>query len=98
MAQSNYKSKVGNRKFNKGPKGAKPAVRKSALGAPVNVYTSVCCDALGVKKACVADFTQKPDERKAALGSWRCSNCKKKCKVTRKLAKDPKEVAVVSEV
>ncbi len=28
------------------------------------------------------------EDRKAALGSWRCTHCKRKCKVTRSLNKE----------
>lgn len=59
-----------------------------APDAPTFLYTSECCKALAAKKACVKDVDVKFEDRKAALGSWRCSNCKRKCKVTRSLNKE----------
>ena len=59
-----------------------------AQDAPTFLYSSVCCEVLAMKKACVKDVDVKFEDRKAALGSWRCSNCKRKCKVTRSLNKE----------
>lgn len=47
---------------------------------PVNSYTSKCCNAPAVKKACVA--VSKKDALEQSLGKWRCSACKKRCTVT----------------
>src|ERR1019366_1114936 len=47
---------------------------------PVNAYTSVCCSLPASKPGCA-----KVDKKKAleqGLGSWRCSGCRKACKVT----------------
>ena len=54
-----------------------------ALDAPAFLYNSVCCGATALKKACVKDVDVEFKDRKAALGSWRCSQCKRKCKVNR---------------
>lgn len=59
-----------------------------APDAPVFLYTSVCCEAIAAKKACLKDVDVKFEDREAALGSWRCTNCKRKCKVTRHLNKE----------
>src|ERR1035437_4878335 len=47
---------------------------------PVNAYTSVCCSLPATKPSCV-----KVDKKKAleqSLGTWRCTGCRKPCKVT----------------
>ncbi len=66
----------------------KPVRLTKAPEAPTFLYTSVCCGASAAKKACVKDVDVKFEDRKAALGSWRCTNCKRKCKVTRNLNKE----------
>lgn len=63
---------------------------------PTNSYTSVCCNALAEKPACVSFGNVTTREGlmiktvardKAAdtqgLGSWRCSSCRKPCSVIR---------------
>jgi len=59
--------------FKKAPIAAKPK-------GPVNTYTSVCCSVPAVKKPCVA--VNKKDALTQTLGKFRCSSCKKRCKVT----------------
>lgn len=59
--------------FKKAPVAAKPK-------GPVNTYTSVCCGVPAIKKACVA--VSKKDALTQTLGKFRCSACKKRCKVT----------------
>jgi hypothetical protein len=60
----------------------KPANKPRQLTPPAFIYASACCNELGEKTPCV-----KPKDKKEALtnslGSWRCSRCKKPCKVTR---------------
>jgi len=68
-------------------KSAKPVVVRDER-APVFLYTSECCGELAKKTACLVDYSVKFEERKAALGHWRCSKCRKACIVTRKLNKD----------
>src|ERR1035437_4375479 len=54
---------------------------------PVNAYTSVCCSLPATKPACI-----KTDKKKAleqSLGTWRCTGCRKTCKVTVSKAKGP---------
>ena len=55
-------------------------------------YVSVCCQSIAEKPACSVPQNAKigtylgaipPDDRQVGLGSWRCSVCKKSCKVTR---------------
>lgn len=55
-------------------------------------YFSVCHNAIAEKPACNTPQNAKigtylgaipPDDRLAGLGSWRCSQCRKPCKVTR---------------
>ena len=55
-------------------------------------YLSVCCQSIAEKPACSVPQNAKigtylgaipPDDRQVGLGSWRCSVCKKSCKVTR---------------
>lgn len=72
---------------------AKPAKVKDA----VFTYNSTCCSEAATKPPCVTDKelrkAGKPSE--ATLGHWRCSVCKKSCKVTRSLRKA--EVQEVSQ-
>ena len=55
-------------------------------------YSSTCCQSIAEKPACSVPQNAKigtylgaipPDDRQVGLGSWRCSVCKKSCKVTR---------------
>jgi hypothetical protein len=78
VAQSKYKGKVA-----KKGGGKKPAVKKYIAGEPVFAYTSVCHDAPAKKEPCVPNYSVEFKERKANLGSWRCSQCNKPCKVKR---------------
>lgn len=66
--------------FKKAPVAAKPK-------GPVNAYTSVCCGVPAIKKACVA--VSKKDALTQTLGKFRCSACKKRCKVTVSKYKTP---------
>jgi hypothetical protein len=76
-----------------------PIIKVRDERAPAFLYTSECCGELAKKEACVIDRGVKFEERKASLGKWRCSQCRRACKVTRKLNKDgiipfrPKAVA-----
>jgi hypothetical protein len=49
---------------------------------PAFIYTSICCNLNANKTACV-----RPRDKKEALtnslGSWRCTGCKRPCKVSR---------------
>lgn len=75
--KSKYAKKArGNAK--KAPVAAKPR-------GPVNDYTSECHGAPAIKKACVA--VSKKDALTQTLGKFRCSACKKRCKVTVSKAK-----------
>lgn len=75
---SKYKGK---KAFKKGGKAAK--VREA--GAPTFLYTSVCHSAPAIKPPCIADGT---DESKSTLGTWLCSQCKRKTAVTVKFNKE----------
>lgn len=70
-------------------KKARGNARKAPVAAkprgPVNDYTSVCCSVPAIKKACVA--VSKKDALTQTLGKFRCSACKKRCKVTVSKAK-----------
>lgn len=72
----------------------------------VNIYTSTCCNVEASKPPCIKPKSQpKPKKGKgkrgeqrekapefATLGSWRCSNCGKPCKVS-VMPRPPKEEA-----
>jgi hypothetical protein len=69
----------------------------------VNIYTSTCCDEQATKPACVKPRAQQsPKKGKgkqrekasefATLGSWRCGQCGKPCKVS-VMPRPPKEEA-----
>lgn len=56
-------------------------------------YFSQCCNEVAEKPSCVLPTGERvgtylgavpdPAKRNLTLGTWRCSKCKKKCKVTR---------------
>jgi hypothetical protein len=45
---------------------------------PVFQYTSKCCSAPATKTPCL-----KSQDAEATLGTWRCTQCRKKCAVNR---------------
>ena len=54
------------------------------------VYFSACCQEIAEKHAClmskgkgIGTYAGAKPEGDATLGSWRCSKCRKPCKVTR---------------
>ena len=51
---------------------------------PVFLYTSTCCNAMAEKDPCI----KTKDNDQLPLGTWNCSHCRKKCKVTRSLNPD----------
>ena len=57
---------------------------------PVYTYTSECHGAPAIKKACVA--VSKKDALTQTLGKFRCSACKKRCKVTVSKAKPAEDL------
>lgn len=65
----------------------KKAVRRvSAPGVPVFSYTSVCCSMPASKKPCAIDGSVEFADRNKlehSLGTWNCTKCRKKAKVTR---------------
>jgi hypothetical protein len=68
----------------------RPVVRTINLKDAKFVYASVCCNAVGQKPSCtmpqgkgIGQHLGAIPEGDATLGSWKCSNCKKPCKVTR---------------
>ena len=68
----------------------KKAVRKTTPGEPVFVYTSQCCHEPANKKACAIDGSVEFSDRNKpehSLGTWNCTRCRKKCKVTRAKAR-----------
>lgn len=86
--RSNMASKYQGKKQGKAKsKDVKPVVA-CYKRAPVFLYTSDCCGELSKKTACVVDKGVKFEERKASLGKWKCSSCRKTCKVTRKFNKE----------
>ena len=88
VAQSKYNSKASKRSN-------KPVRKVVAPGKPVFNCTSVCCGVAALKKPLLVDYDKEFKDREGHLGSWRCSNCKKKAKVTRTKVKaeEPVEVA-----
>jgi hypothetical protein len=85
---SKYQSKKQDKtKGNAKSKSTKPLVMRD-LRAPAFLYTSECCGELAKKSACVINRSVEFEDRKASLGKWRCSKCRRPCKVTRKLNKE----------
>jgi uncharacterized Fe-S radical SAM superfamily protein PflX len=80
-------SKYQGKKQGKGKSKSAPVVVRDER-APAFLYTSECCGELAKKDACVIDRGVKFEDRKAALGHWRCSACRRACKVIRKLNKE----------
>ena len=76
------------KKAAKGKRNSEPVVKVRDERAPAFLYSSSCCGELAKKEACVIDRGVKFEDRKASLGHWRCSQCRRACKVTRKLNKD----------
>lgn len=54
-----------------------------AVSAPAFLYTSSCCGVAAIKPACLKDRDVRFEERKATLGTWLCTRCRRKAKVTR---------------
>jgi len=81
-------SKYQGKKAAKGKRNSEPVVKVRDERAPAFLYTAECCGELAKKTACRIDHSVKFEERKASLGHWRCSTCRRACKVTRKLNKE----------
>lgn len=79
--KSRYAGKSRGKKF---VKSGKP------LG-PTFTYTSICCSAPANKPACTKASKVK-GATPQALGTWRCTQCKKVCKVTVSKYKVPETV------
>jgi len=49
-------------------------------------YITDCCGALGTKEPCERDESTRKEKKfgEASLGKWRCTNCHKHAKVTRR--------------
>jgi hypothetical protein len=58
-------------------KKSKTAQHSKPAGEPVYRYISACCSVQGNKPALL-----KTPEAEGTLGSWRCSGCGKRCKVS----------------
>ncbi len=67
-----------------------PNVVKSG---PVFNYTSECCSKPGKKSPCERSKADREASKfsESPLGSWRCSQCEKPCKVKRSRVKGLKE-------
>ena len=81
-------SKYQGKKAAKGKRNSEPVVKVRDERAPAFLYTSECCGELAKKEACVIDKGVKLADRKASLGKWHCSRCRKACKVMRKANKE----------
>lgn len=88
---SKYKGKS---KFRKGP-AIKPIKREE----PAFLYTSKCCVAPAEKPPCERSAADREKRQwgKAALGTWKCTNCRKKCSCTRKKNKAETEAPETPE-
>jgi hypothetical protein len=84
------KDKRGSSKYAQKSRGNKfvNLVRKPQ--GPVNTYTSVCCSVPATKTPCIA--VSKKDALVQGLGKFRCSACKKRCKVTVSKFKAPESL------
>lgn len=90
----------------KGGHQPRPKLRTPKISRePVYEYASVCCGVRALKpraagKTQVTDpETKKPKTEIKGLGHWRCPNCKKNCKVTRRKPEPkPDTVPILSTV
>ena len=73
--------------MNRNKKKSTPA--KKAIDATFS-YTSDCCKVAGKKPPVERSAEDRANNEysQSGLGTWRCSKCAKKCKVTRGKAKD----------
>jgi len=78
---SKYQSK-------KKQKAGKAPVKARVPDVPVFLYHSQCCGELAKKDPCAKDPGVPFHERKASLGKWHCTKCRKACKVNRRLNKE----------
>lgn len=72
------------------PKKDKRVAKTIAAKDAVFVYISVCCSAAAEKPACtvakgqnIGTYIGAKPEGEATLGSWRCTQCRKPCSVSR---------------
>jgi hypothetical protein len=70
------KKKNGNSRFSKKNRSKKPA----ATPTPTNTYLSSCCSLPASKPRAFSAVVGSKD--KSGLGHWRCTGCKKTCKVS----------------
>lgn len=79
------------------------------LTQPVFAYASVCCNALAEKPACksfgsvttreglmVKTVARDKASETQGLGSWRCTQCRKPCSVTRSVFTPPSRLDKVT--
>src|ERR1700676_1417598 len=91
---SNGKNKAnrgnsGNSKYAQKSRGKSKAPVSKPRG-PVNTYTSVCCSLPATKPAAASSVAGSKE--KTGLGHFRCTGCKKGCKVTVSKFKAPEVV------
>jgi len=69
-------------------KKSKPVAKAPVNRGPVREYISVCCNVgatkprAGAKEAAKDPETGKVKDKSKGLGHWRCTGCRKACKVT----------------
>src|SRR5271156_5753408 len=85
-SSSTRRPKRGKSRFAKKQHGKKP-VAPVKPKTPVNTYTSVCCGLPAAKPRAFSTVLGGKD--KTGLGKWRCSGCRKVCKVTVSKYKTP---------
>ncbi len=71
-------------------KAAKKVLKSVAAKDAAFLYISACCTATADKPACAVAVGQRiglflgaKPEGEATLGGWRCTSCRKPCKVSR---------------
>lgn len=79
----------GNSKYSQKSRGKSKAPVAKPRG-PVNTYTSVCCSLPATKPAAASAVAGSKE--KTGLGHFRCSGCKKGCKVTVSKYKAPESL------
>jgi len=82
-------------------KKSKPVAKAPVNRGPVREYISVCCNVgatkprAGAKEAAKDPETGKVKDKSKGLGHWRCTGCRKACKV-KSQAPAPKSVVIAS--
>lgn len=98
-----YQGKGGQKQKNTkyGKKHHKPAPKPVVKRGPINEYVSVCCSLPAEKPACGSTLATQTEGKKVTkvvrgLGHFRCTGCRKGCKVTARKPQTKTEIITVT--